>query len=167
MKTVTKLILLIILVASFTIETFSQEHGIYHVKFELYHSRRIPNNHVLVDIQRYGDSISVHVISEPMNNQNEKWTKTRIDTTFNLEKIEFDKIVVAVKKINCGDISNGLNFTGLDGTTCMISYGGISTGISYEVWTPNYDTKKRNLEDYMEACKLILMKAKLNPKEIF
>ena len=79
MKTLTKFVLMILLVASFTIETVGQEHGIYHVKFEFFHSRRIPNNHVWVDFQRYGDSISVHVVSEPMNNQDEKWAKTRLE----------------------------------------------------------------------------------------
>jgi hypothetical protein len=167
MKTVTKIFLLIIMLTSFTIESFGQNHGIYYVKFDFYHSLRIPNYHVSVDFQRYGDSISVRIISEPMKNQDEKWNKTKIDSTFELEKSEFDKVVEAVQKINCANIADGLDYSGLDGTTCEISYGGISTGISYKVWTPDYDTKKRNLEDYMDACKLILMTVKLDYKEIF
>ncbi len=167
MTTVKKILLLLILLTSYTVETFGQDHGIYYVKFDFYHSRRIPNHHVSVNFQRYGDSISVHVISKPMSNQSDKWNRTKIDSTFVLDKTEFDKIVQAVQKINCADIAAGLDFTGLDGTVCEISYGGISTGISYTVWTPNYDTKKRNLEDYMEACKFILVTVKLDPKEIF
>lgn len=166
MTTVTKIFLLITLLTSLTVETFGQDNGIYHVKFDFYHSRRIPNHHVSVDFQRYGDSISVHIVSEPMKNQGEKWKKTKIDSTFELKKTEFDKIVIAVKKISCSDIANGLDFTGFDGTTCEISYGGISTEISYKVWSPDYDTEKRNLEDYIVACNLILMTVKLDPKEI-
>ena len=167
MTTLTKISLLLMLLTSLTIETYGQDHGIYYVKFDFYHSRRIPNNHVSVEFQRFGDSISVHLISEPMNNQSEEWNETKQDSTFELEKYEFDKIVEVVQKINCTDIAAGLDFTGLDGTTCKISYGGISTGISYKVWTPDYDTKKRNLEDYMSACKLILVTVKIEPKEIF
>ena len=167
MTTLKNIFVLLILLTSFTVETYGQDHGIYHVKLDFYHSRRIPNHHVSVNFQRYGDSISVHIKSEPMSNQSDKWNKTKIDSTFEINKTEFDKIVKVVQKINCANIADGLDFTGLDGTTCEISYGGISTGISYTVWTPNYDTKKRNLEDYMEACKFILVTVKLDPKEIF
>ena len=164
--TMTKYFLLIIVLTSFTVETFGQDHGIYHVKFDFYHSRRIPNHHVSVDFQRYGDSISVHIISEPMGNQGEQWNKTKIDSTFELKKSEFDKVVETVQKINCSNIAAGLDYYGLDGTTCEISFGGISTEISYRVWTPDSDTKKRNIDDFMEACKMILMTVKLDPKEI-
>lgn len=167
MTTVKNIFLLLILLTSYALETFGQDHGIYNVKFNFSHSRRIPNHHVSADFQRYGDSISVHVISEPMSNQSDKWNKTKVDSTFVLDKTEFDKIVKAVQKINCVDITAGLDFTGRDGTVCEIFYGGISTGISYTVWAPDYDTKKRNLEDYMEACKFILVTVKLDPKEIF
>ena len=167
MNILTKIFLLIIMLTGFTIETFGQDHGIYHVKFDFHHSRRIPNHHVSVDFQRYGDSIMVHVISEPMENQGEQFDKSKIDTVFELEKSEFDKVVETVQKINCSNIAAGLDYSGLDGTTCKISHGGISTEIAYTVWTPDYETKKRNLEDFMEACKMILKTVKLDPKEIF
>ena len=167
MTTATKIFWLIILLTSFTIETLGQDHGIYHIKLDFHHSRRISNNHVSVDFQRYGDSISVHVISEPMKNYDEKWNKTKINSTFELKKNVFDQLVVAVKKINCSDIVAGLDYSGFDGTICEISYGGISAEISYKVWTPEYETKERNLGYYMEVCKLILLTVKLEPKEIF
>jgi hypothetical protein len=161
-----KVLLLLMLFTGLTANTYGQEHGVYQVKFEFYHSLRIPNHHVSVEFQRYGESISVHVKSEPMKDQDSKWNDTKLDTTFELTKSDFDKIVEVVAKINCSDIVSGLDFTGLDGTTCEITYGSYAAGVSYKVWSPDYDTKKRNLEEYLEACKLILVTANLDPKEI-
>ena len=164
--TMAKLSFLFILLTSLTMSTYGQDQSIYHIKFDYYHSMRIPNHHVSVEFQRFGDSISVHVVSEPMKGQDIKWGETKIDSTYNLDKSEFDKIVAAVKQVNCSNIIDGLDFTGIDGSTCGLSFGGISTGISYKVWTPDYDTEKRNLNEFMYACKLILRIVKLDPKEI-
>lgn len=157
---------MLMLCIGLTANTYGQDHGVYQVKFDFYHSLRIPNHHVSVEFQRYGDSISVHVKSEHMKDQDSKWNDTKLNTTFEMTKSDFDKIVEVVAKINCSDIASGLDSTGRDGTTCEITYGSYSSGISYKVWSPDYDTKKRNLEEYLEACELILVKANLNPKEI-
>ncbi|QWG09453.1 hypothetical protein KM029_22870 [Flammeovirga kamogawensis] len=147
--------------------TYGQEHNIYHIKFDYYHAMRIPNHHVSVEFLRYGDSISVHLLSEPMKALDNKWNHTKIDTTFNLAKSDFDKIVTAVKQVNCVDITNGMDVIGLDGSTCELIYGGMSTGVSYKVPSPDSDTEKRNLNDFMFACKAILHTVELDPKEIF
>ena len=164
--TMAKLSFLFIFLTSLTISTYGQDHGIYHVKLDYYHSIRIPNHHVSVEFQRFGDSISVHVVSEPMDDQDSKWNETKIDSNYKLNKSEFDKIVEAVKQVNCSDIASRLDFTGLDGSTCKLSFGGISSEISYKVWTPNYDTEKRNLSEFVNACKLILRIVNLDPEEI-
>ena len=164
--TIAKISFLFIFLTSLTISTYGQDHNIYHVKFDYYHSKRIPNQHVSVEFQRFGDDISVHVVSEPMQGQDSKWDKTKIDSTYKLDKSEFDKIVQAVKQVNCSDIASSLDFTGLGGSTCKLSFGGISTEISYKVWSPDFDTEKRSLSEFMNACKLILRIANLDPEEI-
>jgi hypothetical protein len=164
--TMAKFSFLFIFLTSLTISTYGQDHSIYHVKFDYYHSMRIPNHHVSVEFQRFGDSISVHVVSEPMHGQDSKWDETKIDSNYKLNKSEFDKIAEAVKQVNCSDIASGIDFTGLDGSTFKLSFGGISSEISYKVWTPNYDTEKRNLSEFMNACKLILRIVNFDPEEI-
>jgi hypothetical protein len=79
--TMAKLSFLFILLTSLTISSYGQAYSIYHVKFDYYHSMRIPNHHVSVEFQRFGDSISVHVVSEPMKGQDIKWDETKIDST--------------------------------------------------------------------------------------
>src|SRR6478735_8448261 len=103
-STLIKLFLLLIGFLSLTAETNGQDQKIYHVKFDFRHSLRIPNHSVSVEFQRFGDSISVHVKSEPMDKMSEKWKKTKLNYSFELAKTEFDQIVIAVRNINCTDI---------------------------------------------------------------
>jgi hypothetical protein len=85
---------------------------------------------------------------------------------FEIHMNEFEKVVNAVQKINCIDISNGLDVIGKDGATCEIEVAGLGSGITYKVWSPTYHTQKRNLQQFLDACKLILQTAKLSPEEI-
>jgi hypothetical protein len=162
----TNLSFLSLLLTSLTISTYGQAPNIYHIKFNYHHSKRIPNHHVSVEFQRLGESISVHVVSEPMKGHDSKWDETKINSTYKIDKSEFDKIAAAVERVHCSDITNRLDFTGLDGSTWELSFGGISTRISYKVWSPDYETEKRNLNEFIKACKLILRMGKLNPEEI-
>ncbi len=83
-----------------------------------------------------------------------------------LNLIEFEKLVTSIKNINCTQIINNLEFDGVDGTDCKIEIGGTSNSITYKIWSPDYYTKERNLSAFLDACNLILLAAKLNPKEI-
>ncbi len=145
---------------------FGQNNEIYSVKFNFHHSKRIPDNYVSVDFQRYGDSIHVSVKSIPMDSVSLKWKATKREYSFELTLTEFEKVVAAVKKINCTDIAKGLGFSGFDGTVCEIEIGGIGSGITYKVWSPDYGTKERSLQSFLDACTLILVTAKLDPKSI-
>lgn len=164
MKTIKNIFALLIL-ATFS-SSFVQDHEIYSVKFSFHHSRRIPNNYVSVNFERYGDSIHVSVKAIPMDTVSLKWKETKQEYSFDLSLTEFEKVVASVKNINCTDITDGLGFSGFDGTVCKIEIGGLGSGIIYKVWSPDYQTKKRNLQAFLDACKLILTTAKLDPKMI-
>lgn len=145
-----------------TLQISAQQNDIYFVKFEFNHSLRIDNYHVLVELQRRGNDITVHVVTEPM----EGYDGTKRNYQFELSKAEFDEVCAGVKQIDCKDIVNDLGTLGLDGTICEIEYGSYATAISYKVWSPDLDTRKRNLTPFLNACKLILETGKLKPKEI-
>jgi hypothetical protein len=148
------------------IPLFGQKNDIYSVKFNFFHSKRIPDNHVSVEFERSGDKIQVSIKSIPKDSVSLEWKKSKRKNSFELSLIEFNKVVAAIKKINCSDIVNNLGNSGFDGTDCEIVMGGLRSSISYNVWSPNYDTKERNLQSFLEACKLILLTAKLDPNKI-
>jgi hypothetical protein len=137
-----------------------------HVEFELYHSLRIPNQHVKIDIDRSNDSIvSMHVISNPAENST-KWAKTKIDTIYILDLKIFREILIAILKITKIDVTKAITI-GLDGTSCTLAFGSLYNDISFTFWSPDYDTKERDLTYFVEACDLIIKTAKLKPKDIY
>lgn len=143
----------------------AQKSEIFNVKFILEHSRRISNNHVSVDFRHFGDSIRAYVKCIPMDTSSPKWKETILDTSFQITVIEFENIIASVRKINCNDIINGAGYCGKDGYYCEIEMG-ICNSISYKVWSPEYNTKERNLQAYLNAAKLIIIAAKLDPNKI-
>jgi hypothetical protein len=160
-----KILFILFLITIFG-SSYGQNTEIYTIKFNFHHSRRIPDNYVSVNLERYGDSIHVSVKSIPMDTVSLKWKETKQEYSFGLALTEFEKVVSSVKMINCMDIANGLGFIGFDGTVCEIEIGGIGTSITFKVWSPDYETKERNLQPFLEACKLILVTGKLDPKKI-
>lgn len=149
-----------------TNQSFGQKNDIYNVKFKFHHSRRMQDHDVSVYFQRLGDNIQVYVKSMPKDTLSVKWKETKREYSFELNMTEFEKVVAAVKKINCSDITNGLGYSGFDGTTCEIEIGVGGSGITYKVWSPDYETNERNLRSFLDACKLILVTAKLDPQAI-
>ena len=147
--------------------SFSQDSGIYDIKFKVHHLLRIPNHEVMVELQKHLETYKVHVTSEPLDSLSEKFEETRRDYSFSVTKDEFEKVVKSIKEIDCTSIISGLDFVGFDGILTEITFGNYANGISYKVWTPTHDTKNRNLQSYLKTCQLILKTGKLNPKKIF
>lgn len=144
----------------------AQHSDVYDIKFTFQHSMRIPDNLVTVSIERRGNDVTVFVRSIPMEGKDTQWVKTKKEYSFPISLSTFDSIAAAVKAINCSDILNDIGTSGMDGTTCEIKIGGIENGITYKVWTPNYHTKERHLQPFLNACKLILTTGKLDADKI-
>lgn len=145
--------------------SFSQ-NTIYDIDFYFSHSRRIPNANVEIKIERRGNEVKLSVKSTPAQDD-AKWAKFKVDTSFAISMDKFNSLINSVKSISCENIVKEVGSSGLDGTTCEIKFGDYGSSISYEIWSPDYDTKKRNLTDFLNACTLIVETAGLNPKEIF
>jgi hypothetical protein len=135
-------------------KTFGQDY--YEIDLEFHHSRKIQNNHVSIDIIKRIDTISVKVTTGPPIK----------DTSFTISKSEFVKIVNSLALIKSSDIISTIVFFALDGTTCSIKFGDFNNTITYTAWSPDYNTKERKLVDFLEAFKLVLSVAKLDPSKI-
>lgn len=146
--------------------SFGQKSTFYSVSFKFHHSRRIANNDVSIEFKRSSDSVKVVVKSFPIDKKDKKWKKTIKEYDFKISMTEYEKICASLKKINCSDILTNLDYLGVDGTTCEISFGSTSTKMTYKIWTPTDKTVERNLSAFLEACKLIVQTGKLNPEEI-
>ncbi|MEJ8804166.1 hypothetical protein [Pontibacter sp. H249] len=89
-----------------------------------------------------------------------------IDKEIIITAEQFSKLVDAIQSINQVEIIGGPHPKLLDGEACSISYGTVGSSISYQVNTPNHDTEKRRLSNFLKAYQLILRTAKLDPSSI-
>ncbi|MEI6854442.1 MAG: hypothetical protein WCL06_16465, partial [Bacteroidota bacterium] len=89
-----------------------------------------------------------------------------IDTTYNIDNIRFDSIVLLTNKLSSIDTNNA-NIRGKDGTWCILEFGTSNNKTSFSFWTPNYYTKYRGLSGFMDICTQIILIANLKPQEIF
>lgn len=141
-----------------------KEYNIDNVKFELIHSKRIPNNKVTVEIKKSNSEHVLHLHSEPMQGE-QGWENTRIDTSFTIEINIFNKISRDLTNLINSDFSKSTD-RGFDGTECSIMFEYDNQRKEYNFWTPDYDTEKRGLTEYLKVCKLIIETAGLKTEGI-
>ncbi len=134
--------------------------GVNTITFESTHSLRIPHNNVFIEFQKIRDVMSVHIKSDPLDNDPE-FLDTKIDTTYEVSQSKFKKLEKAVLGIQINEIEDSFNGFGYDGYTCTISYGGYFNSISYKVWVPHTYAK-----GFFEVCKLLVHEANLDTTKI-
>ena len=140
------------------------QDSINKIKFEFYHSLRIPFYHILIEIHQKQEKTTLHLVSSPMN-KDSQWNYSRIDTVFEISQTNFKTIVDLLLLINEKDIEKNKDYHGLDGTDCTISFGAEGNMKTYWAWSPGYGTE-RNLTEFWKTCKLIVKTAGLKPRKV-
>lgn len=110
-----------------------------------------------IKIFKKDNSVSVDI--------NDTWND--IDTNFNIDIKEYNDCLNSVMKINTNELNQMLIYDGFDGCTFTIEYGGTFNSISFKIWEPISNTKKRKLSKYLIACKQILSSVNLLENEYF
>ena len=138
------------------------------VNFKFTHSLRIPNHEIIIDVIHIidRDTVLMRVQSNPIENE-PRWLHTKIDTTYKVNKQQFKALKEIVQSISLEDMKKAMRGGGTDGTLCELGFGDWQNKIIFQVWTPNYDTKERGLEKYMEACEMMLRMVKFKPRKVF
>ena len=158
----------IFLIFTFLASHFCEAQKIEIDKISFYYqsSLRIPFNNVSVEIYKRedGKSAFAFVKSEPAND-NSEWKYSNINTH---KEIEIENFNSLKKKIS---LLEKINFDtayqeGGDGNTCKLEFSAKGHGISYEFWSPNFETDERGLTVFVETCKEILKLVGLNDKEV-
>jgi len=157
-------LLVIILIALTSLTTCKNDTDkVEYIKFELIHSRRIPNYKVQIEITKKNSKYFLHLRSKPAVKT--IWEKTRIDTTFTIDNSTFKKVSKEVIKLTKCDFSKS-EIMVLDGYSCEIKIGFNGQEKIYDILTPNYDTEERGLTEYLKACELIIKTAGLKTEEV-
>lgn len=145
------------------------DEPIKYIRLEFSHSLRIAFNNLEIALMLYygnkNDNIKVIAKSTPLYDDG-SFQKSIIDTSFLIDRTEFQKIIGLIKNISANEIFSQETL-GDDGSTCRICFGTHQNYVSYSVWSPDYNTKERRLESFMLAFKTIIELAKIDPENIF
>jgi len=136
------------------------------IEFSYSSGLRIPHNKVLINISRsYSkDSAVVLVISKPLFDT-PQWKNSEINKKLRIDMPTFEKLAEATQsfeKINM-DKAHAI---GNDGSTWKIEFGSKGKNKSYSFWSPNSDSKKRGLTEFVNLCEQIVVISNLNKEEI-
>jgi hypothetical protein len=136
------------------------------IELDFHHSLRIPYWNVKISIQEQSSTYGVTVITRPAND-NKRWEKTRKNYTKNITKEIFESLYSQLLQLNIKEIID-INDTlrGLDGTDCKLRFGDLQNTVSLDVWSPDYDTKKRKLVLFLQVYLKIIEFSGLNPKKL-
>lgn len=144
---------------------YSQVEKIDYISFTLGNARRIPNNSVFINIIEKELNCEVLVKSTPLKNSRE-WRKTKVDTSFSINKGVFRDLLNDIVKLNDIDLNRALVKGGYEGTICKIEFGTTGVSISYRFWTPTNLTELRSLESFLSLCNKLIIIGGLKPEEI-
>lgn len=136
------------------------------IKFTFHHSMRIPYQEVIISITPFKDNAKLKLTCDPMQYDGKHWNPNPIDTIITVSKYDYNLIIDNIQSFNYNEIINESQTSGLDGTVCELEYGSWQNSVIISIWSPDYDTKNRKLDKFLETCEFILKCANLNPKEI-
>lgn len=132
------------------------------VTFEFTNSKKMFYYYEEIKLFQIEDAYKISVESKPFNNEL-KLSKSKIYTIYPLTKNQYDSVILMIRQLPTHKITEEiLNLgTGVEGTTCMLEYGNWQNRISINVWSPDYETEKRNLVEFLAICRAILKLAKI------
>jgi hypothetical protein len=138
---------------------------IQEIELQFNHSLRIPFNEVILKATHYNDKCILLVKVKPMNDDS-NWTHTKVDTSYVINKDEFNKLKTMVSELQSTDIIKAMTGGGTDGTLWILTFGDFQNNISYQVWTLDYKTKERGLLKYRAVCEYMLTLGQINFKKL-
>jgi len=134
------------------------------VTFEFTNSKKMFYYSEEIKLFQIEDAYKISVESKPFNDDI-KLNKSQLFAIYPLTKNQYDSIILMIRQLPTHKITEEiLNLgTGVEGTTCRLEYGNWQNRISINVWSPDYETEKRNLVEFLAICKAILNLAKIDP----
>lgn len=132
------------------------------VTFEFTNSKKMFYYFEEIKLFQNEDAYKISVESKPFNNDL-KLSKPKAYAIYPLTKTQYDSIILMIRQLPTHKISEEiLNLgTAVEGTTCRLEYGNWQNRISINVWSPDYETEKRNLVEFLAICRAILRLAKI------
>lgn len=140
---------------------------INEIEFSYTNSRRIPFSEVKIKIAKMSNnnnSAIVFVQSRSASND-PQWDYSKIEKSIIIDMKTFKKFATAASSLEKINIKKAY-LDGKDGSTWQIQFGSKGKNKSYSFWSPNYNTKERELATFVKLSEQIIEISKLKKEEI-
>ncbi|WP_420574723.1 hypothetical protein [Kordia sp.] len=161
-------ILVFVITLFFSCQTQNKPETVNIKRITLSYGHTMSQQSLVVHIEKYQqDNIHVNYKYVPLgaaNSDDYKFTSYHIDTD------KFNKIVATILKIDRANIEKEAETIGLDGSSTSISFyeKGKNTILNtYSIWSPDYNTQQRKLDDYIYAYKELVKLARMEADSLF
>jgi len=171
MKEIKKIIFLFMLVLNFQ-ASFAQ-YNYLQINLEIQTSKKENNNIRISLYQEDSVSFFLGIKKNPILNSKDykTWLKRDADTIIKISKEDFNLVTEKIMGLSSFEVLKGMNqsnpIIGNDGTGVILEIVLTMDKISYTIWNPSCDTKKRKLEPFLAICKELVLLAKMNPNDYF
>jgi hypothetical protein len=156
--------LFILFFGLFTFQTFAQSK-IERISFKSRNVIHSPIIETFIMVENSGVEVKVNVVSKEIHADSIN-NRTTIDTTYIVKYQVFGKLSDAVLALPSSALMTNISFKGLGGCQTSVEFGNEFNSITYNVWSPNVETKQRQLDPYIAVAKLLIKAGKLNYKDL-
>jgi len=157
-------IILLLLTLTFNCPAQQINDKIDYIALKFTHSLRIANHSIVIELLKRPDGVVVIVKSKPIYDY-ESLRYTVIDTAYSMSHGMFNDLSTKAQNLYRINLSKALG-SGYDGTECAIEFGTYRSKVSYQFWSLDYKTKKRDLTTFLDICKSMLKIGGFKPKRI-
>ena len=130
-----------------------------------------PNRTVTISLYKQDSIYLVSVKSKTIKRNRIKKTESNIDTVYVIKKEQFERVLMEIEKSYPlkkeeypASLENIYIFTHPNSLTLSVKTK--TDEIRMHIVCPTFLPKERNLEQFLDVCKEILLLAKMNPKKI-
>jgi len=136
------------------------------IEFSYISSRRIPFSEVKIQIARMpsNDSAIAFVQTRPASTD-PKWQYSKIEKFITIDLQYFEKFANEASSFDKINMDKAHEY-GHDGSTWEIQFGSKGKNKSYRFWSPDYNTKERDLTAFVNLCEQIVEVSKLEKEQI-
>lgn len=141
------------------------------INLEIIHSSNKQNNRIRFSIYKEDSSYLISIKKDPIFKADDykTWLKRDADTVLNIGIKDVNSIIEKILGISTFSMLNGMHsylLVNCNGPKASIEITTFIDTLEYSICNPYFNTKERNLEQFVAICEEIIRLAKMKPRQI-
>lgn len=134
------------------------------ISLQIRHALRIPHNTIIVQVEYVNGQCLLQADTKPMEGELSSNQYPPFHNVKTLSKKWYEEFSGLLSSLHWNNLrKKEADIVGLDGSTWALTCKQDQTENTVTIWSPDYETKKRNLQDFQEVCEFLLKTADIDP----